>query len=186
MIPPEVTSQILQAGEIMIGAHGPLPEELWTVLRARQPRNGVADVLIPGTFDAGYVRKMLDLRLGVYQAVLPPGDSIFLDRKHGYRLPEWTPLRDPFAAACQLTWTRTAYYTCIHDTVASILESRLLKVEERSYLWFNVRDIQPLPGVGEHIVILANRPFIDAETPLLDAVAIWIEEKGLNGGSKSS
>jgi hypothetical protein len=178
MIPNSALAQISKVDEILIATHVPLQDELWRALVTRQSQRRITDVLIPRVFDANYVRQLIEVGFKVYEAVPPEGDAIYLDRRLGFRLPVWEALSDPFARACKLAWSRIGYYTCLHDTVISITDSRLMKVQERDHLWFNVRAVEPLPEIGERLTILANWPFLDSGTPLLDVVTIWREENG--------
>ena len=175
MIPPDVLAQIPRAYEILLAVHTCFDDDLWEALVARPVGVKPAEVLIQNVFDAAYVLKMIDAGFLVYEAVLPDGDLIFLDRKQGYRLPGWEPLPNPFSAACDLAWRRMGYYVCVRGTVALVTDSRLMQLQEREQLWFSVQPDVRLPDVGERVTILAHHPFIDIGLLLLDAAAIWTE-----------
>jgi len=149
---------------------------LWDALVARPSSVKPAQVLIQNVFDAAYVLKMLDVGFSVYKALLPDGDLIFLDRKLGYRLPEWEPAPNPFSVACDLAWRRVGYYVCMRGTVALVTDSRLMQLQECEQLWFNVQPDVRAPDVGECVTILAYHPFIDIGLLLLDAVALVSEQ----------
>ena len=185
-IPQAAVARIPEANEILIGTHTRIASELWDALMAQRPRLHPADLLIREVFDAEYVLQMIEAGFRVYEAALPPDDQIFLDRELGYRLPNWEPLPDAFAQASRLSWTRLGYYTCLAGTVTIITETGLMKVVERDHLWFSVKQVEPLPNVGERVTILANRPFLDVETPLLDVITIWQDrENDLSDRSQS-
>jgi len=177
MIPPDVLAQMPRMYEILLATHTPVENALWEALVARSGESGVkpVEVLIQNVFDADYVVKMLDAGFSVYEALFPDDDVIFMDRKLGYRLPDWEPLPNPFAAACDLAWRRMGYYVCVRGTVALVTDSRLMQLQEREQLWFSVQPDVRLPDVGEHVTILAHHPFIDIGILLLDAAAIWTE-----------
>jgi len=182
MIPPDVLAQIPRVHEILLAIHTPIQDELWDVLVARPPGVRPAGVLIRNVFDAAYVLKMLDAGFSVYEAMLPDDDLIFLDRKLGYRLPDWEPAPNPFSMACDLAWRRMGYYVCMRGTVALVTDSRLMQLQEREQLWFSVQPDVRLPDVGERVTILAHHPFIDIGILLLDAVALAPEQITNLGG----
>ena len=175
MIPPDVLAQIPRAYEILLAVRTCFADDLWNALVARAPSVKAAEVLIPNVFDASYGVKMLDAGFSVYETMLPDDDLIFLDRKLGYRLPDWEPLPNPFSAACDLAWRRIGYYVCVRGTVGMVADSHLMQIKEREQLWFSVQPDVRLPDVGERVTILAHHPFIDTGILLLDAAAIWTE-----------
>lgn len=181
MIPREVLAQISRVYEILLATHTPIEGELWDTLVARPSRVKAAEVLIQHVFDASYVVKMLDAGFSVYEAILPDGDLIFLDRKQGYRLPGWEPVPNPFSTACDLAWRRMGYYVCVRGTVGMVTGSRLMQIKERDGLWFSVQPAVRLPNVGERVTILAYRPFIDIGLLLLDAAAL-VSERSTDQG----
>ena len=176
MIPAAVLARVPQVYEILIAIRSPLPDELWEPLQVRRAHGRHTQVLIPSVFEAAYVRQMLEAGLTVFEAQRQAEDLIFLDREQGYRLPDWEPVREPFAAACKLAWSRLGGYICLRDQVMELMGSNLMRVAERNQLRFNIGGVKERPQVGERVIILGFHPFLDASTPLLDAVAIWREE----------
>jgi hypothetical protein len=180
MIPAPVLVQLQQAHAILLTVPGPLDAELWSALVALPRRSGVAvTVLLDRVFDVPYVLQMLKAGFSVYETALPDEALIFLDRYRGYYLPEWTalPRSLTFSLACHLAWNRTGGYGCVHDTVAELTDSGLLKVAGRPHLWFNVRHVAHLPQVGQQVTILTYQPFLAAGSRLRDAIAILVEKE---------
>ena len=178
-LPEALAARLRDAYEVLIATQTRLPEELWQALCERE-RRGV-NVLIEHAFDAPYILQMLDAGFQVFEAKLQRADRIVLDREQVYTLPDWAPLPNAFSLGCKLARSRVGYYTRLRDTIASVTESQLMKLEEHKHLWLNGRGLESLPHVGERVTILANRSFLDSETPLLDVIRIWQAEGGLNG-----
>jgi hypothetical protein len=180
MIPAPVLVQMQQAHEILPTARGPLDAELWSALVTlpRRPGAGVT-VLLDHIFDVSYTLRMLEAGFSVYEATVPDDDLIFLDRYHGYRLPNWEalPRQFSFSLACHLAWSRTGGYSCVHGTVAELTKSGLMKIAERSHLWFNILQVAQRPVVGERVTLLTYCPFLDAGSRLRDVVAILVDKE---------
>jgi hypothetical protein len=180
MIPAPVLVQLQQAHEILLTVHGPLDAELWSALVTLPPHSGATvTVLLDRVFDAAYVLQMIEAGFSVYDTTLPDEALIFLDRYHGYYLPEWAalPRSLSFSLACHLAWNRIGGYGCVRDTVAELTDSGLMKVVGRPHLWFNVRHVVNLPQVGEHVTILTYQPFLAAGSRLRDAIAILVDKE---------
>lgn len=187
MLPNTALDPIAHAYEVLLATHKPLPDDLWQAICARAPRSGVIDVLIRSVFDADYVLQLRHAGMQVYQARIPDEDLIFLDRRLGFHLPNWEPVANAFSRACRLQWARVGIYMHTRDTVARITDSWLMQVKSSPHLWFNLRNLEALPPIGEQVTILANGSFLDTATPLLDVVAIWqADGKKLKAQSESS
>jgi hypothetical protein len=179
MLPAPVLAQLPRVHEVLITAHGPLEADLWAALVARPRAAGGEMVLLDHVFDVPYVLQLLEAGFSVYEAALPDGDLIFLDRYYGYRLPNWEPLLRvfSFSLACHLAWSRSGGYGCVHDTVTDITDSGLMKVAEHSPLWFNIRQVTQPPAIGEQITLLTYQPFLAGGSRLRDVVAILVDQE---------
>ncbi len=118
----------------------------------------------------------------VFEGEVPPHAQIIFDRRHGFRLPEWTPIPDAFGAACQLTWSRTAAFGRLHGTVMAVEDDpandfALVRLAENPHLRLSVPKSLGALSADRAVTLLCRHDFrFGMDLPLLECVAIFDDD----------
>jgi hypothetical protein len=117
----------------------------------------------------------------VFEGEALPEVLVFFDRRYGYRLPDWSPLPDPFTLACRLAWKRTAAFVQVQGTVAEVtarpeVDFALVRLAENPHLRLSVPRRLGVPLPGATVSLLGRHDFrFGMDVPLLECVAIVSE-----------
>ncbi len=175
--------KIISAHEVLITLPAPMPESLLRCLTDRPGAAGQIQVLCHEFQETAYLLSLLRLGFQVCDADIPEEMLLILDRRVGYRLPDWTALTAPFDLACRLLWGRTGAYTRLTGTVTSVQQGRdrsfwLLTLTGHEHVRIAWHDSQR-PKAGESITVLGRHSFIlGSSLPMLiEGIGLWPGEE---------
>jgi len=187
LIPAEVESLASTAREVLLAFSGRPSLELVERLRAFVDSVVRLEFHCPPATVPKIIVALLESGHAVFEAGnLPPETQIFFDRRHAFRLPDWTPLPDPFGAACQLAWRRTAAFVRVRGTVMSVETQPMagfviLRLSENPALRLSVLKSLGAFTPGQSVTLLGRHDFnYGLEAPLLECVAVY--DHGRNAG----
>ena len=132
------------------------------------------EVICPPNAGADLIDRLLSRGCTVYDGSAVPATSILiLDRRVGWRLPDWELLPAAFQTACRLSWTRLGYYTVLTGRVEEThSENALFRLAGRP-IWVNTayRGL-PLPVPGDRLRILGLYSFLGSTVPIFHALRL--------------
>src|SRR5262245_33177523 len=169
-----VAERLLPLAREVLFAPGAEEAEDALALVERLAPAGHTEVLCPPQVDAELVARLLGRQFVVYDAAAAPKRSVLvLDRRLGWRLPDWEPLAHAFQTTYRLLWTRLGYYTVLTGTVTQVHAAEHLFGLEGRKLWVNVahRGL-PLPESGAALRIVGMFSFVTAGFTLFHALRI--------------
>lgn len=179
LVPVNLQPVALTASEVLVCfTDQPPPVGLADHLRALAPEAARLELHCPPATAHRVILSLLNRGHRVFEGRAPAEAQVFFDRHVGYRLLDWSPLPDPFAAACRLVWSRTAAFVRVQGTIMEIASSSdadfvLLRLAENPYLRLSVpKAVGPL-AVCQSVVLLGRHDFrFGMDAPLLECVAV--------------
>ena len=160
------------AREVLAAPIGDGSEELLALVERLAPKH--TEILCPSKCPPTVIARLLGQGFVVYDSSAVSRSSVLvLDRRLGWRLPQWEPLPHAFRAAARLLWTRLGYYTVQTGRVEAVHpDNCLFSLHGRTH-WVNTayRDL-PLPRPGEELRVLGMFSFLGSTLPVLHAIQI--------------
>jgi hypothetical protein len=180
LIPAEVQPLLAGAVEVLVRASVNLPLDLARALRdQRLPGERVAFQCARGA-RLESILALLEADHPVFEIGGDAQDTqLLIDRRHGFLLPTWTPVPDPFGAACRLAWSRTAAFVAVNGTVAALDDELacdfvIMRLTENPYLRLSVSRSIATPVIGQAVTCLGRHDFhYGPDMPLLDCVGLF-------------
>lgn len=162
-----------RAGQVLVVPGREGRDEFLALIERLAPARRT-EVLVPTDLSVETLLRLLAAGFILYDtAVTPRSGALVLDRRVGWRYPSWEPIRDAFATACRLLWTRLGYYTVRTGTVEAVHpDNRLFTLDGRTG-WVNsaYRNL-PLPAPGDRLRVVGLYSFLGSTLPILHAIAI--------------
>ncbi len=180
IIPQAIESIAAAAGEVLVCFSGAALFALADRLRALVLPGTTIELQCPPHTEYDVIAKLIDDKHRVFESRnIPSETQVFFDRRHGFRLPDWAELPDPFGAACKLVWSRTAAFVRVRGTVMSVDDTGaadfvILRLAENPHLRLSLPKSIGIPSVGQRIALLGRHDFnFGIETPLLECPALF-------------
>jgi hypothetical protein len=179
LVPLDIQLIALTASEVLVCFPAQLPDGLAARLRTLVPGATRLEFHCPPSTAPDVILSLLDSGHLVFEGKVPSDVQVFFDRCHGYHVPEWSPLPDPFAAACRLAWNRTAAFVRVQGTIAEMAvkpeaDFVILRLAENPHLRLSVSKSVGALVMGQPVTLLGRHDFqFGLDTPLLECVTIF-------------
>ena len=156
LFPPGVRERLTQARSLLVVLQDRLPDHLRAELvRARQ-RGAEVEVLFDRFRDGGYLNDLYGEGVRLFETALPGKvpSLLFLDRREGWTLPAWSPLRDAHTRVHELLWRRVAVALRVEGRVKGVKpEAALVELDTGRPVFLDVRGRRTAPPLREEEMV---------------------------------
>lgn len=178
--PQDIMEAISRTGDLLLALNDYPPSWLWEKLLQCPSQGKQVTVLFDAFRDVKCLEELYRAKARLFEAALPKGSFLFLDREIGWQVPSFRALAEPFSLSCRLLWARMGAVISVQGFVADLQGDFIrLCLDGGHHLWLCMSNVLLPAGLqpGKDVKVLGVSSFLGSfSNPIVSPLKIAVLE----------